>query len=81
MQPILNIASYQFVEIKNLSELRQSALAECNRLHLKGTILLAPEGINLFLAGAEKEVHAFLAWLRSDARFAQMEAKESWSEA
>ena len=47
MQPILNIASYQFVEIKNLSELRQSALAECNRLHLKGTILLAPEGINL----------------------------------
>lgn len=80
MQPILNIASYQFVEIEDPNELRQSALAECNRLQLKGTILLAPEGINVFLAGAENEVRTFLAWLRYDPRFAQMEAKESWSD-
>ena len=80
MQPILNIASYQFVEIEDPSELCQSALAECNRLQLKGTILLAPEGINLFLAGAENKVRTFLAWLRNDPRFAQIEAKESWSD-
>ncbi|MCE7506327.1 sulfurtransferase [Polynucleobacter sp. IMCC30063] len=80
MSPILNIASYQFVEIENPSELRQSALAECERLHLKGTILLAPEGINLFLAGTENAVRTFVAWLRNDPRFAQIEAKESWSD-
>ena len=80
MSSILNIASYQFVEIENPSELRQSVLAECHRLQLKGTILLAPEGINLFIAGAENEVRTFLAWLRHDTRFAQIEAKESWSD-
>ncbi len=49
-------------------------------LGLKGTILLAPEGINAFLAGAETAVRSFLALLDDDARFSGLNIKKSWSE-
>jgi UPF0176 protein len=49
-------------------------------LQLKGTILLTPEGINLFLAGVRESIDAFLEWLRADPRFADIEVKESYSE-
>jgi len=80
MKPILNIAAYLFVSLDKLEELRSHMLQECNEGHLKGTILLTGEGINLFLAGAELEMRGFLKWLRSDSRFAAIEAKESWSD-
>lgn len=80
MKPILNIAAYLFVSLSDLSVLRARMLDECNALQLKGTILLTGEGINLFLAGQEKEMRSFLEWLRSDPRFKTIEAKESWSE-
>jgi len=80
MKPILNIAAYLFVSLDKLEELRTRMLQECNERHLKGTILLTGEGINLFLAGAELEMRGFLKWLRSDSRFAAIEAKESWSD-
>jgi len=80
MKPILNIAAYLFVSLDKLEELRSRMLQECNERHLKGTVLLTGEGINLFLAGAELEMRGFLKWLRSDSRFAAIEAKESWSD-
>jgi UPF0176 protein len=48
--------------------------------HLKGTILIAEEGINFFLAGNADDVHSFVDWLRTDTRFADLTPKESWSE-
>jgi len=56
-------------------ELESRALAR----ELKGTVLLAEEGINLFLAGPADAVRAFIADLKLDARFARLEPKESWS--
>jgi len=58
--------------------LRSKAI--CAELELKGTILLSPEGINLFLAGARPDIDQFLTWLRSDHRFSDIEVKESFSE-
>ncbi len=46
---------------------------------LRGTILLAEEGINLFLAGAADDVRAFVDELRLDVRFTALTTKESWS--
>ncbi|MBU3622992.1 sulfurtransferase [Polynucleobacter sp. AP-Latsch-80-C2] len=80
MKPILNIAAYLFVSLEDLSTLRAKMLDECNVRELKGTILLTGEGINMFLAGQTAELRSFLDWLRSDARFSPLEAKESWSE-
>jgi UPF0176 protein len=80
MKSILNIAAYLFVSLDGLPELRAKMLDECNARQLKGTILLTGEGINLFLAGKAEELRGFLDWLRTDARFKPLTAKESWSE-
>lgn len=78
--PILNIAAYRFVHLNDLPAL-QTALHQALSYHsIKGTVLLADEGINLFLAGEDVAVHRFLDWLRFNSRFAGLEAKQSWSE-
>ncbi len=51
MPPITNIAAYLFVSLEDLPDLRERILVRIVALGLKGTVLLAPEGINLFLAG------------------------------
>jgi UPF0176 protein len=76
---VLNIAAYRFVEIADPPALRETLLVEARAHALKGTILLAGEGINLFLAGTQPGVRAFVLRLREDARFAGMEFKESRS--
>jgi UPF0176 protein len=76
---IVNIAAYLFVPLHDLSELRIALTTRCSELGLKGTILLAPEGINLFLAGAETDIDAFLQHLRADQRFANVREKRSLS--
>ena len=60
--------------------MRQPLLDKALQLNLKGTVLLAPEGINLFLAGRAEDVRAWLDHLRSDPRLADLQAKESWSD-
>jgi UPF0176 protein len=77
---VLNISAYKFVPLPDAGALREPLLARCRQLQLKGTILLADEGINLFVAGAEDAVRALLADLRADPRLADLHAKESWSD-
>jgi UPF0176 protein len=48
--------------------------------HLKGTILLAPEGINMFLAGSAEHLHDFFSWLNQFPELANIVTKDSWSE-
>jgi UPF0176 protein len=79
LQPVLNIAGYRFVGITDPHPLRERLLAEARAAMLRGTILLAEEGINFCLAGLEAPLRGFLAALRADARFAGLEVKESWS--
>ncbi|MEJ7686288.1 MAG: sulfurtransferase [Variovorax sp.] len=81
MPKILNIAAYKFVRIDDGEALRDALRSVTHVLALKGTILIAPEGINLFAAGADEAVRALLAHLHADARFIGLEAKESWSQA
>ena len=78
---ILNIAAYRFVRIEDPARLRETLAETAVGLGLKGTVLVAPEGINLFLAGDEAAVRRFLGGLRADPRFSTLTAKESWSEA
>ena len=75
----VNIAAYRFVSLDGLSELRAWLKEKCRSLGLKGTILLAPEGINLFLAGTPQAIDDFAAYLEADSRFAGMEYKRSLS--
>jgi UPF0176 protein len=81
---ILNLSSYQFATLEKTAEWRPHVLARCNELDLRGTILLAPEGINLFVAGDEPNVRAFMDYVRTDplfeGKFATLQFKESFSE-
>ncbi|WP_239739916.1 MULTISPECIES: sulfurtransferase [Luteibacter] len=77
---ILNISAYKFVALDDLDDLRAHFVARCDALALKGTILLAPEGINLFLAARREAIASFMAWLHEDARFADIAPKESLSD-
>ncbi len=75
----VNIAAYKFVTIDDAAALRVPMLTQCQVLALRGTILLTPEGINLFLECESTEIDTFLTSLRSDARFNDLEVKESLS--
>ena len=57
MASILNIAAYRFVRIDEPALVVARVRELCEGLELKGTVLVAPEGINLFLAGAPAAIH------------------------
>ena len=77
--PIANIAAYHFVDIDDPDALREQVRGWCAAAGLKGTVLLAHEGINAFLAGPESAVTTVLEQLRSDPRLTALKAKWSWS--
>ncbi len=80
---IVNIAAYKFVGISDLEPWRELLKERCDYLELKGTIVLAPEGINLFLAAESTAISAFLSFLRHDElfgqRFTDLDVKDSHS--
>lgn len=77
---IENIAAYRFVPIDDPDALAARLRERAESLELRGTVLVAPEGLNLFLAGPLANIEAFLSSLREDARFAEIELKRSRSE-
>ena len=80
MNPVLNISTYLFVPISDAAALRDLLHERAMQAQLKGTILIAEEGINMFLAGDTDSVRGFISALKTDERFAALEAKESWSD-
>lgn len=79
MHDILNIASYRFIAIADVDAVAVRVKALCEQHGLKGTVLVSPEGINIFLAGTGPGIHGFLAGLQSDARFDGIAVKFSRS--
>ena len=79
--PFLTASLYKFVELPDHAALQAPLLALCETHGIKGTLLLAAEGINGTIAGLPDDVHAVLAFLRSDARLPGLEHKESWASA
>lgn len=75
---ILNLAAYHFVAISDPDTLARRLRERFEAAALRGTALVTPEGINLFLAGEPESLRGVVAGLRSDARFAGLVVK--WSE-
>jgi len=69
------IAAYRFVDVADGEALRQRLLPAAQAAGLKGTVLLAPEGINVALAGERQALQGWLALLCSDPRFADLDVK------
>ena len=77
---IHNIAGYRFVNLEGRDELQTYYRSVCEDLGLKGTILLAPEGINFFIAGTERSVEGFVEHLERDERFTAIPLKLSFTD-
>jgi UPF0176 protein len=76
---IKNIAAYHFVPVTDPEALAARVQARAEAGGLRGTVLVAHEGINLFLAGEAAAIDEFLGALRDDPRFAEMTVKASAS--
>ena len=74
---IVIAALYRFVRLDDFVDLRDPLLAEMRRLGVRGSLLLAHEGINGTVAGEREAIDALLAYLRADDRFAALDVKES----
>lgn len=73
-------ALYKFVALDDYKEKRQPLLDEMEKLGIKGTLLLASEGINGTISGSREAIDAILAYLNSDERLNPISYKESYDE-
>ncbi len=72
---ILVVAAYRFVDLDDGSVLQATLDASAADAGLKGTLLIAPEGINFTLAGEPDALEAWLDALQADPRFAALDLK------
>ncbi|MGB3619863.1 rhodanese-related sulfurtransferase [Ketobacter sp. MCCC 1A13808] len=78
--PVVVCALYKFVTLDNFEALRQPLLDVMLANDVKGTLLLAIEGINGTVSGSRAGIDAVLNHLRSDPRLAQLDSKESFDD-
>lgn len=62
---ITNISCYLFAHLSGLKALKAELLGACKERDLRGTILLANEGINLFIAGPRAAIDEVVAMIRA----------------
>lgn len=77
-QGVVVSALYRFARFPDYETFRQPLLDLMLDKEVRGTLLLAAEGINGTIAGSREGIDAVVGWLRSDERFAGLETKESY---
>jgi UPF0176 protein len=77
MTAIVVAALYKFVRLPDFESLRAPLHEIMTANEVRGTLLLALEGINGTIAGPRQGIDTVLAWLRSDPRMCPLETKES----
>lgn len=80
MSKYLTAALYKFVSLPDYKNLQQPLLDVCIKHNIKGTLLLALEGINGTIAGLPDDIQAVLSYLRQDPRLHDLEHKESYAD-
>jgi UPF0176 protein len=71
-------ALYRFVALPNYRQVQPELLAVMQANNIKGTLLLASEGINGTVAGSRENVDTLISWLKSDPRLSNLTTKESY---
>ena len=72
-------ALYHFVSVPHFAELRAPLQSLCEEYDVRGTLLLAHEGINGTIAGPADGIRTVLSFLRRQPEFSALEHKESWA--
>nr|WP_105400107.1 rhodanese-related sulfurtransferase [Neorhizobium sp. T7_12] len=70
-------ALYHFARFDRYESFREPLQAFCDENGIKGTLLIAREGINGTVAGSDAAISGLLAYLRAQPEFARLEHKES----
>lgn len=78
MNKIVVAALYKFAPLHNYRELKTPLLQHCLKFGIKGTLLLAAEGINGTVAGSRSGIDSLLTYLRADPRLSDLDHKESY---
>ncbi|MFK8010515.1 MAG: rhodanese-related sulfurtransferase [Marinicellaceae bacterium] len=78
-QQIVVTALYHFVRLENYKDLRQPLLDIMLSNNIRGTLLLAAEGINGTIAGLESDTQTVLDWLKEDPRLSGFDSKQSFT--
>lgn len=79
-KPVVVCALYKFVALEDFETIRQPLLDVMLDNDVKGTLLLAQEGINGTIAGTRGAIDAVLSWIKNDPRLAELDTKESYDE-
>ncbi|NBW56667.1 sulfurtransferase [bacterium] len=79
---ILNVSGYHFCYLSDLPTLKDTLLQKGLQLSLKGTVLITPEGLNVFLSGTNDNVHEFINFLcaTTHTHAESYDFKFSWTE-
>lgn len=80
MSQVVVIALYHFVKLDNYTQLKAPLLDFMRDQGIKGTLLLAAEGINGTVAGSQQAVDALIDWLKQDTRFSELKYKTSYDD-
>ena len=79
----LTVAFYHFVTLDKKNNIQEHVYNFCEANNIKGTILLADEGINGTISGKEKNIRDFLIFIKKESLFngvfSKLEHKESWA--
>ena len=80
MQSIVITALYKFVELEDYQSLRNELFELCTNNGMKGTLLLAHEGINGTVAGSEQATQVLMDYFLADQRLADISTKRSYAD-
>ena len=79
----LTVAFYHFKTLDKKNNIQEHVYNFCEANNIKGTILLADEGINGTISGKEKNIRDFLIFIKKESLFngvfSKLEHKESWA--
>lgn len=80
MQTYLIAAFYKFVSLEDYQRLKKPFLRAMNSWQIKGTIILAKEGINGTICGEESHVNQFFEYLNQDPRINPLNFNTTWDD-
>jgi UPF0176 protein len=74
--PLINLSFYHFTRLSDLPELRARLRKVCTELDLRGTVLLAPEGVNVMISGTRESIDRFRDFSKLELRVPLSSFKE-----
>ncbi|CEG58897.1 oxygen-dependent tRNA uridine(34) hydroxylase TrhO [Legionella fallonii] len=80
MKNIVIASFYKFVSLADFEMLREPMLEKMHETNIKGTVILAKEGINGSFAGTREDMDTYYQYLHQDSRLADLRFKETFDE-